>query len=161
MDKKELLTPTAEFGHFSEITPEFLKQNGIKGLLCDIDDTLVTHNYPLPTKEVEKWVKDLKNAGILLCFVSNNYYKRVKPFAEKLNVPFFCMSGKPAERNYKKAVAALDLKKEETAMLGDQLFTDIKGANLFGITSYKVNPIGEKATLWIKIKRKRERKIAE
>ena len=70
MDKKKLLTPTAEFGHFSEITPEFLKQNGIKGLLCDIDDTLVTHNYPLPTEEVEKWAKDLKKAGILLCFVS-------------------------------------------------------------------------------------------
>lgn len=159
MNKKDLLKPTAEFSRFTEVTPEFLSKNGVKGLLCDIDDTLVTHNFPLPTEEVSEWKKSLDVAGISLCFVSNNSYGRVKPFAASLGAPFLCMAGKPSVRALGQAVAVLGLKKEETAFLGDQIYTDVKGANLFGIPSYKVVPVGNRATLWIKIKRKMEKRL--
>lgn len=159
MDNKNFLKPTAEFATFRELTPEFLLQNGIRGLLCDIDDTLVTHNFPLPTGDVSVWKQRLDDANISLCFVSNNNYKRVAPFAKALGAPFISMAGKPSTRALSQAVAVLGLKKEETAFLGDQIYTDVKGANLFGIPSYKVAPVGNRATLWIKIKRKMEKRL--
>ena len=159
MNKEDFLSPTKSFPRFDDITPEFLKDNGIKGVLCDIDDTLVTHNYPYPTEDVVKWINELRKADINICFVSNNGYKRVQPFAEKLGCPFFTRAQKPSSTALEQAIAVLDIKKNEAAFIGDQIFTDIKGGNLFGIHTYKVKPLGEKATLWIKLKRMRERKL--
>lgn len=160
MSKTEFLNPTLCFEKFGDITADILRESGISGVLCDIDDTLVTHNFPLPTDEVTAWVKDLKQAGIKICFISNNRYKRVKPFATALACPFFTRAGKPSDKFLKKALAVLDIEKNEAVFVGDQIFTDIKGGNRFGISTYKVKPLGEKATLWIKFKRNRERKLA-
>lgn len=159
MKKKENITPTKCFKSFDEITPEFLKANGIRGLFCDIDDTFVDHNEPLPTKKVVEWKNSLAAAGISLCLISNNSYKRVKPFAKELGCPFFTSAQKPSTKNLEKGLAVLNIKKSEAAFLGDQLFTDIKCGNRFGIPTYKVEPVGNKAPFWVKIKRKREAKL--
>ena len=158
MDKEKLLTPTKTFEKFSEITPEFLLSEGVFGLMCDIDDCLVVHNFPLPTDEVKKWAKSLYENGIQLILISNNTYKRAAPFAKALCCPFLTMAQKPSEKFLIKALAVMNIKKENAAFLGDQLYTDIKGGNLFGIKTYKVIPVGNKAPVWVKIKRKMERK---
>ena len=159
MKKEDNLTPTRRFKSFSEITPEFLYSEGIKGLLCDIDDTFVPHNYPFPTKEVLEWAKSLADAGIRICLISNNKYKRVRPFAKELSCPFFTTANKPSTKVLYKALAVLNMEKSEVAFLGDQVYTDIKCGNRFGIPTYKVEPVGNNAPIWVKIKRKREGKI--
>ena len=118
MSKTEFLNPTLCFEKFGDITADVLTENGIRGVLCDIDDTLVTHNFPLPTDEVTAWVKDLKRAGIKICFISNNRYKRVKPFAAALACPFFTRAGKPSDKFLKKALAVLD-KRQVAARVED------------------------------------------
>ena len=153
MAKKELPKATREFRHFSEITPEILKQYGIKGIMTDLDDTLVEHNYPTPKDDVLKWLNSIEAAGIPICIVSNNRRRRVLSFVKNLNIGIFHNSMKPSPRPLYRAMAVMNIAPDEAVFIGDQLFTDIQGANNAGIKSFLVDPIGDKATLFIKFKR--------
>ena len=153
MSRKELPKATREFHHFSEITPEILAEYGIKGIMTDLDDTLVEHNYPIPKEDVLSWLDSLEKAGIKICIVSNNRRCRVMSFTKDLNIGIFCNSMKPSPRPLYKAMEVMGITPDEAVFIGDQLFTDIKGANNAGIKSFLVDPIGNKATLFIKFKR--------
>ena len=157
--KKQDFTPTRVFGHFSEITPDILAEYGIKGILTDLDDTLVTHNFPIPSEDVMAWLETMSKSNIPVCIVSNNRKKRTETFTENLNIGFFYNSFKPNKHALEKGCCVMNITPDEAVFIGDQLFTDIKAAKNAGVKSFLVKPLGDKATLFIKIKRIFEKEV--
>lgn len=148
-----IFKPTYAFNRVYEITPEFLNENGIKALLLDLDNTLTTHNNPVVPTESLEWIEKMKKSGIKLMIVSNNSAERVTPFAQKLDLPFTPRGLKPLTRGFSQAIKRLGVDKKETAAVGDQIFTDILGANLKGIRSFFVFPIKPETSLPFRFKR--------
>ncbi|WP_037298475.1 YqeG family HAD IIIA-type phosphatase [Ruminococcus flavefaciens] len=138
-----------------EISPAFLKKHGIKGLILDVDNTLTTHDNPVPAEGIREWLDTMRAAGIKLMIVSNNHPERVRPFADPLGLDFVSDSGKPLRRGYKAAMKKMGLKASETAAVGDQLFTDVWGANISGVTMLYVEPmeLEPKSKRFIRFKR--------
>lgn len=152
-----LLKPRKAFSSVTKITPEFLKAYGIKALLLDLDNTLTTHNNPVPAEGILSWLKEMKSAGILLMIVSNNKAKRVVPFAEVLELPYESRGMKPLPAGFIRAMKRLGLEKSEIGVVGDQLYTDILGANLGGFFGIFVTPMKLEDSFFFKIKRALER----
>ena len=132
------------FRRVNDITPEFLFKNNIKGLLLDLDNTLTTHDNPVPGKGVEEWLKEMKSFGIKLIIVSNNHPERVKPFADMLGLNFISEGKKPLSSGFNRAQVKLGIPFSQLAVVGDQIFTDMLGANLKNIRGIFVFPIEEK-----------------
>jgi len=126
-----------------EITPEKLKRLGIRGLITDLDNTLIEWNRKDATEEVAKWMRMMQEAGIQIVIASNNSEARVKRFAEPLNLPYVYRAKKPLGQAYKAALKKLQLNKKEVAMIGDQLLTDILGAKRLNLYTFLVRPVAE------------------
>ena len=137
-----------------DITPELLGKLGVRGLLLDIDNTLTTHDNPTPAPGVEGWVAGMQAAGISLCLVSNNHPPRVEPFARRLGLDFVCEGKKPLTKGYREAVQKMGLSRKEVAAVGDQIFTDVLGANLFRVPCIFVFPMEMEKTKFFKFKRR-------
>ena len=148
-----LFKPTYVFDKVGDITPEFLKKKHIKALILDLDNTLTTHNNPVPPQSSLDWLDVMKSSGIKLMIVSNNHKPRVTPFAEKLGLDFVCEGKKPLTFGYTKAIEKLGVDKKNVAAVGDQIFTDILGSNLKGIRSVFVFPIEPETSLPFRFKR--------
>ena len=123
------------------ITPSFLKKHGIKGLILDVDNTLALHDNPVPADGITEWLENMRNNGIKLIIVSNNHDERVKHFAAPLGLDYVCDGGKPLKRGYTAAMKKMRLAASETAAVGDQLFTDVWGANHSRIKMIYVQPM--------------------
>ena len=121
-----MFKPTYVFDKVGEITPDFLAKKHIKGLLLDLDNTLTTHNNPIPPQSSLDWLAKMKAAGIKLMIVSNNHAPRVKPFAEQLELDFVPEGKKPLTFGYTKAIAKLGLNKKNVAAVGDQIGTYVQ-----------------------------------
>lgn len=119
-----------------------LKQRGIKCLLFDLDNTLVPYNKSLPSKEVKDLFLRLEE-DFKVIIMSNSNKKRLTPFKEGLNVDTAYSSMKPLKKKYKKIMTLYEFKDSEIAAIGDQLLTDIFGANRNNITSILINPIND------------------
>lgn len=148
-----LFRSTAAFRKVTDITPEFLKKNNIKGLILDLDNTLTTHDNPKPAEGVMDWIGLMKKSCVKLMIVSNNHPPRVKPFADMLGLPFVSEGRKPLTKGFSEACRLMELKKAEIAAVGDQIFTDVLGANLFRIRMLYVSPIEHEKTAFFKLKR--------
>ncbi|MDR0947518.1 MAG: YqeG family HAD IIIA-type phosphatase [Ruminococcus sp.] len=148
-----LFKPTAVFESVWDITIEFLRKHGINTLLLDADNTLSVHRSQTPFKRVPEWISLMKKAGIRLIIVSNSEDERIKPFAEKLHLKYISSAAKPLPKGYMEAVKKFHLNKKTTAAVGDQIFTDILGANLYGIKSIFVFPKEPEKSLPFRIKR--------
>lgn len=119
-----------------------LKKAGISLLLADLDNTLVPYGVPLPTDEVREWNDRLKEAGVTLFVLSNNRHaNRPRIFSEALGIPFIGHAGKPKSGSFFKAMEQMGATKEQTAIVGDQIFTDILGGSRAGVTTILVKPI--------------------
>lgn len=136
-----------------QITPDMLRSMGVEGLLLDIDNTLTTHDNPEPAAGVEAWIAAMKAAGIRMRLVSNNHPPRVEPFAARLGIPCICDSRKPLSDGFWRAMESMELPKERLCVIGDQIFTDILGANWFGVKSIYVPPMELETTAFFKCKR--------
>ncbi len=148
-----LCYPNAYLESVKEITIDFLKKNNIKALILDVDNTILDFDKKVP-EGIEEWCEDLKKQGIKFCIVSNtNKEEKVKMVATKLNIPYFHLATKPFKRGLKKAIKLLEEKNENIAAVGDQIFTDVIGANRCKLFSILVKPISEKDLLVTKIKR--------
>ena len=137
-----------------EINIELLTKNNIKGLILDIDNTLIDIDKKF-LDGVEEWCENLKRQGIKVCILSNTSNKeKAQGVADKLEVPFINFAKKPVKKGFYQAQKLLGIEKvEEIAVAGDQLFTDILGANRVGMISILVEPV-DKRDLWhTKIKR--------
>lgn len=154
-----IFRPTYALKKITDITPAALKKRGIKALLLDVDNTLTTHNNPTPAEGVPEWIEEMKSAGIKLIIVSNNNAERVTPFAEMLELHFVPNGAKPLPVGIKKAVRELGVPKNRIAAVGDQIFTDILGANLAGIRSIFVYPIEPETSLPFRFKRAVEKPL--
>lgn len=152
-----LFKPTLAFNTILDVTPNILKKMGVSGLILDVDNTLTTHDNPRPADGVLDWIAMIKQHGYKLIILSNNTAERVKPFADMLGLSFVPDGGKPLRRGYKQAVCELGVPKNKVCAIGDQIFTDILGANLTGIKSVFVFPIEPESSAFFKIKRTAER----
>lgn len=140
------------------ISYETLFQKGIRGVIYDIDNTLAKHDEPADEKAVALF-EVLRKKGIATCLLSNNKEPRVKAFGEKVGSAYIYKGGKPSIKNYIKAMEIMGTDKKSTVFIGDQLFTDIYGANRTGIYSILVKPINPKEEIQIVIKRFFERVV--
>ena len=153
------LYPNAYLKNVKEITIDFLNKNNIKALILDVDNTLIDFNKKM-LYGVEEWCKNLKKQGIKLFIVSNSNKKtKVEMVAKKLELPYIHFATKPFKRGFKKAAKMLQEKNENIAVVGDQIFTDVIGANRCKMFSILVEPIEKKDLLVTKIKRPLENYI--
>lgn len=148
-----IFRPTYVFKSVTDIKIDFLKEKNIKGLILDLDNTLTTHNNPHPAEKVTDWIDDMKKSGIKMMIVSNNNAERVIPFAQNLGLDFVPNGRKPLATGFKKAQAIMNIPFSEIAIVGDQIFTDILGANLKRVRTIYVHPIELESGFFFKIKR--------
>lgn len=149
----KLLTPQYKFNNILEISPEFLKSIGAKAVFADADNTLSFHGSLEPFPGVAEWIRGLAGMGIPLVIISNNEKKRIAPFAEKLGVPYIEKSAKPLTTGFRRAAEKFGVEPSEAAVIGDQLFTDVLGGNLFGAKVFLTKPLGPDTDKFIKVKR--------
>jgi len=129
-------------GTIYDIRPKELAEKGVRLLLSDLDNTLVPYGVPGPTSELRAWVKELEEHGVTFFILSNNRSaRRVSIFAKALAVPFIGHAGKPRPGSFHRAMEEIGCAREETAVVGDQIFTDILGGSNAGITTILVKPI--------------------
>ncbi len=138
---------------------EKLKNRGIKCILFDLDNTIAPVNVEAPDKEIKDLFADIELLGIKVIILSNSNKTRVRPFKEGLNVDSSYSSHKPFKKKYKKVMDIYNFKDNEIACVGDQLLTDVYGANRMGMTSILVNPISNVDLIGTKINRIFERRI--
>lgn len=151
--------PDYVFDSIADISCDFLESNGIKALILDLDNTLTTHNNPIPKPEIKAWLDDMKSIGLPMMIVSNNHYERVRPFAEALGLPFVPDGRKPLTYGYKEAIKRLGFDKSNVAAVGDQIFTDVWGCKLTGIRSIFTYPIEYETGFWFRVKRTLEKPL--
>lgn len=145
------LTPCERHASIKDIDFEKLHRMGIISLIFDIDNTLVPDGAD-STPEIKTLISELKKQ-FRICLLSNNELARVKPFAESLDVDYICHARKPSPDGYKTAIKTMKTDAVHSCMIGDQLFTDIYGANKLNIYSILVTPISKKEPFAVRIKR--------
>lgn len=145
--------PDYIFERVTAISIERLKSMGIKALILDVDNTLTQHGSQTLDDDIALWLETLKLANIKLMIASNNVAKRVQPFANKINLDFTAFCVKPLPFGLMRACKAMNVNKHETALVGDQIFTDTLAAHFYGIPMLMVNPIHEDYIITIRIKR--------
>lgn len=146
------LFPKSEYNSTYEIPFEHLFSQGVRGVIFDIDNTLVLHDEPADDRSIKLFEK-LRNTGLKTCIISNNEEPRVKAFANTVGSKYVYKAGKPLSKGYIKALELLGTDRKNTVFVGDQLFTDIAGANNAGIYSILVKPIGKEKYFHIILKR--------
>ncbi len=152
------LLPKEEYNSTYEIPFEHFYDNGVRGVIFDIDNTLVLHDAPSDERS-RKLFDKLKDIGLKTCIVSNNGLERVRSFAEDVGSYYVENAGKPGTDGYIKALKKMNLSPEQVIAVGDQLLTDIWGANNSGIHSVLVHPIGPEKYFHIKLKRLIEKPV--
>lgn len=131
---------------------EKLAREGYKGLIFDIDNTLVPHGAPADERAKALFV-GLKELGFECCLLSNNQLPRVQMFTKDVQVHFIENAHKPSTKNYIRAMDMMGTNKQNTVFIGDQLFTDVYGANRTGLRTILVKPIHPKEEIQIVLKR--------
>lgn len=127
------------FERFEDVTPEILKKEGVKLLLCDLDNTLRLHSEKEPAKELAKWVKECQKNDIKIMIISNNGRKKMmQKFCEPLGVDCVWWAKKPVSTKLTAAMDYLNIKPEETVMLGDKWSTDVLAAKFAKIRAWQV-----------------------
>lgn len=154
-----LLKPDIKLHRVTDISAELLKKYGIKALILDVDNTLSTHHGEVLTDGLEDWLERMLKTGIKLVILSNSKQARVEPFAAKISLPFISMGLKPLPFKFSSALKLLGTKRREAAIVGDQIFTDTLGGNLYGVTTILLDPIKLEDSKSFKFKRKIERAV--
>lgn len=155
----DILVPDVYAKSIYAINYKKLKKNGIKCLLIDLDNTIAPINVNEPDRSVKDLFNELQSMGFKLIILSNSPKNRVRPFKEQLNVDSAYSSNKPFSKKYRKIMKMYNFKDTEIAAIGDQLFTDILGANKIGITSILLNPMSNLDYFWTKVNRYFEKKV--
>ena len=148
-----ILYPDYYCNRITDISIELLKEKNIKGLILDIDNTLIDFDKNI-LEGAEKWVLKMKDYGIKCIILSNtNKVDKVTKVANALDLSYIYFATKPLKRGFKKAQKALELEYENIAAIGDQIFTDVLGANRCKMFSILVNPISKKDLWMTRLKR--------
>ncbi|MEM6254345.1 MAG: YqeG family HAD IIIA-type phosphatase [Cyanobacteria bacterium P01_D01_bin.156] len=140
----QLLQPDLALGgSILDLTPDIISRHQLKGLILDVDETLVSFKQSQPGSDVQQWLKQMQSLLIPVVLVSNNMsHSRISRIAEDLGVEsFYIAAGKPSRRKLREAVALMQLPHNQIAMVGDRLFTDVLGGNRLGLFTVLVEPM--------------------
>ena len=148
--------PDHEIDSAYAIDYEDLYRKGYRGIIYDIDNTLVPHGAPADERAIALF-RRLREIGYRTILLSNNKEPRVKSFCEQVGSMYIFKAGKPKTAGYRRAMERMETTAENTLFVGDQLFTDVWGAKKAGIVTYLVKPIHPKEEIQIVLKRKLER----
>jgi uncharacterized protein len=128
-------------GSVLALTPSLLQRHGVRGMILDVDDTIVSIVSPSPSLELREWLQEMR-ALCQVWLVSNNPHRhRIEPIATTLQLPYLLQAAKPSGKKLRQAVAAMELPPAQIAMVGDRIFTDVLGGNRLGLLTVLVQPI--------------------
>ncbi|NLX91351.1 MAG: YqeG family HAD IIIA-type phosphatase [Firmicutes bacterium] len=153
------LCPNQFVENIYHINLEQLAAEGIRGIIADLDNTLVPWNDNELFPEVLEWIKEVKDRGFKVCIVSNNHSERGDDLAKALNVPAIWRAVKPRRSSFRKALRIMDLNPAKVAVIGDQVFTDILGGNRLGLHTILVRPLNKREFFVTRLIRHVERMI--
>lgn len=152
----EVFYPDVELDSAYEIDYEDLYERGCRGIIFDIDNTLVPHGARADERAIALF-KRLHGLGFSTMLLSNNKEPRVKMFNDDVNSQYIFKANKPARAGYEEAMRRMGTTPDTTVFVGDQLFTDIWGAKRAGIRTYLTHPIHPREEIQIVLKRRLER----
>jgi len=155
----KIFAPDITVKNYQEVTIEMLKELGCELFLVDLDNTLVPYDVETPTAENINFLDSIQKAGIKVALLSNNAEKRVKNYAEKLNIKYYAKALKPLPKIYKTVLKDFGVKKEELLCIGDQLLTDVLGAHLANVKVIWTRPLVKRDIFYTKINRQIEQFI--
>ena len=155
-----LLTPNMQVRKITDITIEMLKENNIKGMILDVDNTLIDLDR-VPLEGIKEWIDNMKKEGIKFCIASNSLKKdKIEKVAKMLDIPYVHFSAKPTKIGLKKAKQILGIENSKNiAEVGDQLFTDVLGTNRMKMFSILTEPLCEEKVKINNLKRKLEKRV--
>lgn len=156
-----LLRPTALRTRAGDITPGLLHRLGARAVLLDVDNTIATYTSHRPAPGAVRWARGLSGAGFRVVIVSNNYKKRVAAFAGEFGLPYISFAVKPLPFGYIRAAKMLGLRCGDCVIIGDQVFTDVLGANLCGMKSVLLEPMEPEEGWTFRVRRHFERGLRE
>lgn len=154
-----LFLPTAAVEKVTDITPELVRSLRADALLLDVDNTLAMHGSQTPFSGTVEWAGRMRASGFSIMIMSNNYKERVAPFAAQYGLPFISMAMKPLPAAYRRAIRKLGAQRKKAVVVGDQIFTDIVGANLAHVKSILLVPSQKESSLSFRIRRFLEKPI--
>ena len=143
------LLPKHITGETTDLTVEFLKNEGIRLLMLDFDNTIVPYTTSTPTEAMDKWLREMAASEIPVCVVSNSKKDRVKIFCEKYGIPCITHAKKPFPKGINECLAKYGVPATEAALIGDQIYTDTLGANNAGVLPILVEAI-DNHNFWLK-----------
>ena len=152
-----LLKPNIKLKKITDISVSLLEKYNINTLILDVDNTMSTHHGQVLTDGLTDWIEMMHKNNIGLIVLSNSKEERVKPFAEKIKLPYISLGLKPLPFGYFKALKRANSKRKNTAIVGDQIFTDVLGGNTVGVKTILLTPIKPEDGLSFKIRRKIEK----
>jgi len=153
------LCPDFYHTNICEINLKYLKKIGIRGIICDLDNTLLAWDNHEVRPELKEWILKAKRLGISICILSNSLQERVNRIAINLEVPAISKALKPRKKAFKLAINRLDLIPNKVAVVGDQLFTDIYGGNRLRLLTILVEPMAKKELISTQVIRLIEKKV--
>jgi len=133
------------------LDPDELRAQGIRGVIVDLDNTLVPYGHPDVPAEIRAWIGRIRAAGLRLCLVTNNRGRRARAIAAALEIPLAPGWAKPATSMLRRALAIMETNAAETALVGDQILTDILAGNRAGLYTVLVSPLSEREFLTTRI----------
>lgn len=152
-----LLKPKIKLKRITDISLSILKKYNIDTLILDVDNTMSTHHGQVLTDGLTDWIDKMHKNNIGLIVLSNSKERRVKPFAEKIKLPYISLGLKPLPFGYFKALKKAGSNRKNTAIVGDQIFTDVLGGNIVGVKTILLTPIKPEDGISFKIRRKIEK----
>jgi HAD superfamily phosphatase (TIGR01668 family) len=156
---KKRFIPDLYLNTVYELDINLLKAKGIKSIIVDIDNTLVSWETRVPDEKVTDLVCKLTAEDFKICILSNNTKRRVEEFNECLKLPAIYKAVKPSKTAFRRAMRLMNSSPENTAVIGDQLFTDVLGGNRLGLFTVLVSPISEKEFIWTRLVRLLEKSV--
>lgn len=145
------LLPTVITDELTDLSPDFLAQQGIRLLMLDFDNTIVPYTTDTPTPQMEAWLMTMLQSQVQICVVSNSKRDRVKVFCEKYGIPCITHAKKPFSKGINQCIDQFQISREDCALAGDQIYTDTLGANCAGIRSVLVKAINNH-NIWLKLR---------
>lgn len=153
------VTPDAVVDTVDQISAAWLTRWGVRGLVLDLDNTLVPWNTADVSVSVGVWVENLAAAGIASCVLTNNYTRRATEVADLLKIPIIKAAFKPSPAAFRGALRVMSLPAAQVAVVGDQLFTDVLGGKLAGMRAILVEPLSAREFFTTKFVRWLERPV--
>ncbi len=143
--------PTWTVPSVTGISPEFLKEQGIKLVMLDFDNTIVPYTTDVPMEPVRQWLKMMQQTDLILCIVSNSHNRRVPDFCEKYGLNCITHAKKPFSKGIRQCLEQFQIPPSQAVLVGDQIYTDTLGGNCAGVRTLLVRSI-HNHTIWLKLR---------